>query len=220
MPDVRLRCAFEPLRKKYDIFEKRTECLRNLLACLGLSTSVKEFARREHQLRLECGLDYFENLDDAISRTHIEATRRWVPYNRAQFSHPSTAQLLAMFGLPPEASIRELNERMAGSEFDFGLGIFALTEKFTSEEGEYSEEFHDELFRSYDGSIDLYIRASDFQLRREVGRADSPGRNTAADLTHISYVVPRASVATTDIGMRDAVVEAGGNVLGEDALLG
>jgi len=194
--------------------------LRDLLKCLGVSTTAKAFAHRESVLHLEYGLDYFDTLDDQISRTHIEATREWVPYNRAQFSHSSMPEFLAMFGLHPNVSIREASDRVAGSEFDFGLGIFALTEKFTLEEGEYSEQLHDELFRSYDGSIDLYVRASSFQLRREIGRADIPGRNTAADLTHMSYVVPHASVVTTDVGMRNAVLEAGGKVIGDEALRG
>jgi hypothetical protein len=122
-----------------------------------------------------------------------------------------------MFELPADASIAEAARAIGASEFDFGLAIFAITRAFAAQE-ENTEAFHDRLFESYDGSIDLYVRASCLQQWREIGRNDKPGRNTALDLEHLLYVSPGATVVTTDAGMTNAVLEAGGIVLGEESL--
>ena len=79
-----------------------------------------------------------------------------------------------------------------------------------------TEEFHDELFYSYDGSIDLYFRATCIQQWREIGKKDMPGRNTGLDLEHLLYVSDGAQVVTSDIAMSNSVLEAGGTVLGDE----
>lgn len=215
MPDVRLRCAFSELRPKYDIYEKRTECIQKLLTCLATCERPDEFRSKQAALGLEYGWEHFARMDEEISRGHINAAKKWVPYNREQFHHPATPEFLAMFGLPPDAPIHQAAQVLGGSDFDFGLGLYALTKKFMAEEGLHGFEVHDRLFRSYDGSVDLYIRAESHQIWRENGRNDMPGRNTGLDLTHLLYVAAGSYVVTTDDGMASATLQAGGAVIGE-----
>jgi hypothetical protein len=213
LPEIRLRCAFEVLRSKYDIFEKRTECLRSILSCLGRSRSVDEFLLSETSLRLMYPLPYFAEFDERMSGDHIDAFKRWTPLNRGElFQHESTLQLLAIFDLPADATVKQLSERVAGSEFDFGLTIFAMSEKFSAEEDLATEEMQASIFNSYDGSIDIYIRALALQQWREVGLAHAPSRNTGVDLYHLLYLVSGTELVTADVAMARAAVAAGGRV--------
>jgi len=215
MPQFRLRCAFPPLREKYDIYEKRNECIETLLRCLVKCQTLDDFTRHEAALRLEYGLSYFGAADEAISRAHIDAATKWVPFTRLHFNDSSTVDLRQMFGLPPGASIAETAERIGASDFDFGLAVFAVTKVFAAQEMN-TEEFHDELFYSYDGSIDLYFRATCFQQWQEIGKNYMPGRNTGLDLEHLLYVSDGAQVVTGDIAMANSVLRAGGSVLSDE----
>lgn len=213
MPDLRLRSAFALLRAKYDLYESRVQCVQRLLTCLATTETLSDFLRQESKLGLEHDLSYFSSFDRRISETHIEAARKWVPFNREQFRQPEIGDFLSFIGLPREASVSEAGSALGGSSFDFGLGLYALTKKFSEEEGHTDYEYHDALFKSYDQSIDLYIRAMSFQQWREIGRADMPGRNTAADLTHLEYVVDGSYVVTADDGMATQIMQAGGAVM-------
>jgi hypothetical protein len=220
MPQFRLRSAFPQLREKYDIYEERNECIEELLCCLAQCQTRDEFARQEATLLLEYDLNYFATADEAISRTHIDAARKWVPFIRSHFDDPSTIDRRGMVGLPPTASIAQTAERIGASDFEFGMALFAITKVFAVEET-YTEELHDDLFESYDGSIDLFIRACCLQQWREIGRYEMPGRNTGLDLEHLLYVSHGSRVVTADIGMSNAVVQAGGGVVREkDSSLG
>lgn len=220
MPQFRLRCAFPPLRARYDILETRTECIQKLLHCLVRCRSAEEFARTEKQLALEHGLRYFNEVDEGISQRFMEAARKWVPINRQNFTDPSMPEFLSMLGLPPTASIATMAAALGGSDFDFGMGLFAVTRQFASEGQQYTEEWHDELFRSYDGTIDLYFHAMSHQIWRENGRADMPGRNAGLDLEHLLYVTEGSTIVTTDAGMARAVIDAGGITAGEALVVG
>lgn len=212
MPDVRVECAFDLLRTKYDIYESRVQGIQELLVCLAEVETPEQFIQREKQLNLEHDVAYFAQMDREISTSHLAAFEKWTPYNRAQFRLPSTSDLLKELGLPEDLSLAEAAAALGGSGFDVGLGLFAITKRFTEREGG-DHEYHDQLFRSYDHSLDLYMRAQSRQLWREIGFADSPGRNTAADLTHLRYVVENSFVVTADDGMAAQIVGAGGAVL-------
>jgi hypothetical protein len=219
MPDVRLRCAFEPLKTKYDIYESRVQCIQELLTCLAHTETLKRFRQEEAELRLEYGIEYFSQLDQRISETHIASSRKWVPHNRKQFREPHTAEFLEFLGLPRDTSIVEAGVAIGGSSFDSGLALYSLTAKFAEEEGQpLDSDFHDQLFRGYDNSLGLYVRASSFQMWREIGRGDLPGRNTAADLAHLEYVVKGSYVVTADDGMAAQILQAGGAVLSVEEL--
>jgi hypothetical protein len=73
----------------------------------------------------------------------------------------------------------------------------ALAEAVAGITGDTSETFIEELIRSYDGSIDAYLRALNCRHFEEVlGRA--PARNDAIDIAHFLYLVPEATLVTTD----------------------
>lgn len=212
MPDVRVKCAFDLLRPKYDIYESAVQGIQELLDCLSGADTLEDFRRREKEVGREFGVSYFQQIDCDISTSSLASFRKWAGYNRAQWQSGSPAALLKELGLPEDLSLREAATVLGGSTFDVGLGVYAITKRFTEAEGG-DHEYHDRLFRSYDHSLDLYMRAESRQLWREVGFADSPGRNTAVDLTHLRYVADNSFVVTADDGMAAQVVGANGAVM-------
>lgn len=220
MPELKLRCAFTRLRPKYDIFEKRTECIQEIIRCLRESKSADEFVLREANLRLMFPLRYFADYDEIMSRQTIESAAKWTPKFHESFAHESTAQWLRFVGLPPGASARELSARVDGSAFDYGTTIFAMTTKFAAEEGIVNEVEKEALFRSYDGSCSFYIRALASQQWRQVAWGDMPGRNAGVDFHHLIYLTPGVELVTVDRRMAAAASAAGATLAEGHLLLG
>ncbi len=80
----------------------------------------------EKQLGLEHGLRYFNEVGEGISQRFMGATRKWIPINRQNFTDSSMPEFLSMLRLPPTASIATMAAPLGGSDFDFGMGLFAV----------------------------------------------------------------------------------------------
>ena len=154
LPDARLRCAFESMRAKYDIYEEAVRCLRELVNTLVRHESRAAFARSERGLRLENDLDYFARMDRRISETCLSAYRSRVAEIRAQFRQAGWGEFLQYLGLAADLSLPQVASALAGSPFDCGFGLFAIATRFANEE-ERDDSYRDLLFTTYDGTLSL-----------------------------------------------------------------
>ena len=203
-PEAKVACAFPRLRDKYDIFETRCGSLQILVDAFRASRTSKEFGRRAEGLDLSEPLEFFESYDDEYAGDYTARAIEWARESKRLFDPNSfPAQLL---GLPPTASHADYIRAFRASAFNGIIVRYGVARGVAENEGLTTEADHDELFMTYDGSIDDYLKVLSWrQFEHALGRV--PGRNDAIDVAHLLYLVPGATFVTTDRALAECAME-------------
>jgi hypothetical protein len=194
-PEAKIACAYPRLREKYDIFETRCGSLQAVVGAFRQSRTVADFSRRAKRLDVPEPLEYFERYDAEYAGDYVQRAKLWPLESKALFDPQSEpARLL---GLPPSVSHSDYLRAFRASEFNTIVMRYAAAMGVAENEGRSDEATHDDLFMTYDGSIDPYLKAlSWWNIEHALGR--TANRNDAIDLAHLLYLVPGASLVTTD----------------------
>jgi len=207
-PDVKTACSFELLRDKYDIYEKRAECLDKVLACIIASNTLTEFRSAEKARDLTHSIGYFEDFDAQIDRTwrRGEGHRDFV---KGLFEDSSKPRLLDLLGLPSDTGFRDFGEIFRRHPLNVGFSRYIVFCKLNETLQIEDTAEQDRVFRSYNGSIDYYLRGFGLWSADREYRGDRSRRNDGQDLAHLLHIVPDGTLVTEDKKMRKLAQEIG-----------
>jgi hypothetical protein len=215
-PEAKIACAYPRLREKYDIFETRCGSLQALVTALRTSRNVAQFSRRAEALDVPESLEFFERYDHEYAGDYVERAKRWPSESKMAFDPNS--EPVRMLGLPPTVSHAEYLRAFRSSGLSSLVMQYGAAMGVGENEGLLEESAHDELFQTYDGSIDAYFRAlSWWNIEHALGR--TPNRNDALDLAHLVYLVPNATLVTTDRALAECAMNVGIPCEGPDSIV-
>lgn len=203
IPNRKIPSAFTTIRRKYDIFDDTVLYLQKVATAAISAKSLQEFSQRIAGTPLQDALDHFAELDRSLGRIHQEGLASLIAATRAHYENRSKAMLLKDLNLPESATYEAMCGAMVKSGLARQLLIYAYMELYSEEQGITERSAQDELFNSYDGSIDAYVRGSAAQLWHNLSRKKKAGRNDGVDEYHLLYVVPGVSLITTDRGFAE-----------------
>ena len=202
LPDAKIACAFPRLRQKYDMFETRCGSLEALVTLLRKCNSAQEFSRRADALSLPVPLRYFEEFDATYGKD-TSGDPVWPKEYRQLFEVGAVPT--QFLGLSSTASYAEFMRAFQASAFNEIVMMEALAEVVAELAGYTDVRDIEELRKTYDGSIGPYLKALSYRhFEQAVGR--QPGRNDAIDIAHFLYLVPGATLVTTDRSLAQLAV--------------
>lgn len=209
-PESRITAAF-PFLSSVAVRRGSVERdLRALVGALCASDTLATFRRNEALLPLEHGSSWFAEYDSHFGELFISTARPFRDDLLASFRGPEKRAGLTQLGLPPSASFEDSLRWFQRHPLNGYALLVAFATSIAAHLGYPEDHPHVEaLLNSYNGTIDLYVRA---RTRREFALMEcreSPGRNDLLDLSHLLYVPSRAGLMTNDRDLIDIAVLLG-----------
>lgn len=215
-PEVKLVCAYPRLRDRYDIFETRCGSLQALIGVFRSARDISDFSRRAAELDVPEPIDYFERYDIDYPGDYVTRAKLWAAESKALFD--PDGEPARLLGLPPTVSHDEFMRSFRASPLHEMLVRYTVAGAIAQNAGLTGEAEHEELFATYDHSMDAYLRAlSWWNIEHTLGR--SAGRNDALDVAHLVYLVQDATLVTTDRALADLAQRVGVSCLGPDSVV-
>lgn len=205
MPDRPMALCFDEIVRKGDFIEMRIDPLRAILDCLLSCKSRAEFIEREACLKLEHPLEYFSKFDDNFAGNYIEETSRGNREIRAAFDRAKAGE--ADSSIPSEVMAGSFHDFcvwwFTNTDRDFDFTVHGFATRLADIMGNKSETMIENLRGSYNGSIDIFMKALSKSAMLMTTNMSTPARNDAVDLGHFLYLKPGMTFISEDIKARD-----------------
>jgi hypothetical protein len=209
MPEAKLLHGFEYFRTRCRFEERRVPHLKLILQDVEASRSREELTGRLAKRPTTFGYEFFQAYDSALSGGFIQATVSGHTEIRRGYERS-----VEKGQIPRGVRLRDFLEGLRQSHLNDALMRYALVEVLSGLPGaEVPDSEKAEVFDSYNGSLDVYVRALSHSSNEMASSASWPGRNDAADLAHLLYVAVGSPFATGDIRLANLARTAGARVV-------
>ena len=211
MPEVKIAQGFEYFRTHRRFEERRVPDLKLILEEVEGSRSREDLTKRLAKRPLTFGYEFFRAYDNRLSSGFIEATVSGHTQIRDGYECSVEKGQIPRDVLLPDF-LKHL--RQSQPYLNDAFTRYALVEVLSSLPGaDVSDLDKAEVFDSYNGSLDVYVRAFSHSSNERASSVSRPGRNDAADLAHLLYLDVGSLFATGDIPLANLARTAGACVV-------
>lgn len=212
-PEAKIYSAFPSLRSKFDFFEDRAADLQTIVKFVRGANSLDEFRRALGRAGLKYDLEFFTKYDGEYGDDYIMAGIDWARSGRGVFEANRPLHIIRGLGLSDDVRYPEYIRSLQGTAFATTMAKAGLVQRVMEGQRLSGEPWDSPLFAEYDGSVDAFIHGlSWWTFEQAIGRSSS--RNDAIDLAHLLYLVPGASLVTTDRALASCAAAIGVSVIG------